>query len=480
MTLEEGLVAILAAVAAVLLFLGLAQALDTRPARSATRPRRPSGQRSTREMGPGELAAATRVPFQETQRRGFFPPPVARSSPVPLGFPPAEPRASQPDLPLAPAVSDVAEHVAPPSADSALEVLERAVALQEEGRHAEVVGAAAPLLEAGALAEHPEPSFIGASLWTVLGVSRHAMGDLEGAQRALDAAIDAAPDGVAEGCPEPITALAAEMARRLLAAADAISDAAGGRVAALRMAVLWLEWRIVAAPATEDVSALFDDARGALWDAYAAAGRELIRRREFARARAQVRQALDSADLPASRRSPLAEVAALSIVRQIGRLAATARGAETSESDALGALGRARALLAATSVDALTPARWHAANRRIWNGYTGLGRRLIGAFELEAALQPLFSALGLLALDPSLERKTRELLARTIERISDGAGERITRLLEVGDRDAAMRRWQDVRGIIQKARDQGLTPADLAPAFGRALQILERLEATEG
>ena len=171
------------------------------------------------------------------------------------------------------------------------------------------------------------------------------------------------------------------------------------RVAVLRMAVLWLEWRIVAAPATEEVSVLLDRAREALWDGYALAGRGLMRRRQFAQARELVRQALDSEDLPAARRAPLAELAARSIVRQIGRLVATARGTETPEADALDALERGREILTATSVDAVTPGRWHAANRRIWSGYMRLGRRDIVGFELEAALRPLFRALHLRDLD---------------------------------------------------------------------------------
>ena len=36
-----------------------------------------------------------------------------------------------------------------------------------------------------------------------------------------------------------------------------------------------------------------------------------------------------------------------------------------------------------------------------------------------------------------------------------------------------MQRWQDVRGIIQKARDQGLSHEELAQAFSRARQLLE-------
>jgi len=164
----------------------------------------------------------------------------------------------------------------------------------------------------------------------------------------------------------------------------------------------------------------------------------------------------------------------------MGRLVATARGTETSETEALDALERAREILASTSVDALTPGRWHAANRRIWSGYMRLGRRSIEAFELEAALRPLFRALHLRDLDLGLERRTRELLARTIERISDGAVETIGRLLESGSREAAMQRWQDVRGIIQKARDQGLSHEELAQAFSRARQLLEQIEATKG
>jgi tetratricopeptide (TPR) repeat protein len=392
-----------------------------------------------------------------------------------------ESRTSQPDLPLAPDAqpADAAAALAPPP-DPALDALERALALQQEGEHAHVIEAAVPHLEPGGPAEGAESSFVRAALWTLVGVARHALGDIEGAQGALDAAVRVAPDGVSEDCPQRIAVAAAPSARQLLAAADAMSATSGERVAVLRMAVLWLEWRIVAAPPTEEVSVLLDRAREALWDGYALAGRGLMRRRQFAQTRELVRQALDLEDLPAARRAPLAELAARCIVRQIGRLVATARGTETTDAAALDSLERAREILAASSVDAVTPGRWHSANRRIWNGYMRRGRRDIVAFDLEAALRPLFRALHLKDLDLGLERKTRELLARTIERISDGAGERIERLLEAGDRDAAMQRWQDVRGIIQKARDQGLSHEELAHAFGRARQMLEQIEAKKG
>lgn len=480
MTLEEGLVALLAGAAAILLFVGLAQALDARPARSTARPRRQSSVKPTTNAAPAPPEVPPRAPYTGPERRRSRRP-GSRPRLAPSTSPPAESRTSQPDLPLAPGAQPAVATAALPSpADPALDALERALVLQQDGQHSHVIEAAVPHLEAGGPAEGAEPSFIRAALWTVVGVSRHALGHIEGAQGALDAAVRAAPDGVSEGCPERIAAAAAGSARQLLAAADAMSATSGERVAVLRMAVLWLEWRIVAAPGTEEVSVLLDRAREALWDGYALAGRGLMRRRQFTRARELVRQALDSEDLPAARRAPLAELAARCIVHQIGRLVATARGTETTEADALDALDRAREILAASSVDAVTPGRWHGANRRIWNGYMRRGRRDIVAFELETALRPLFRALHLRDLDLGLERKTRELLARTIERISDGAGERIDRLLEAGDRDAAMQRWQEVRGIIQKARDQGLSHEELAHAFGRARELLEQIEATKG
>jgi len=380
------------------------------------------------------------------------------------------------DPPVAPSAPDLDPAVA---LDPAVEAVEHALARERAGQHAQAIEVAMPQLESAVDVDPDEPGFSRAALWALVGVSRHALGDVEGTQEALEAAVRAAPDGVSEGCPERIAAVAAPAAQRLLAAADRMSPTSAERVALLRMAVLWLEWRIVAAPATKEVSELLDKARETLWEGYALAGRGLLQRRQFARARRLVREALDSEDLPAVRRAPLVALAAQGVMRQIGRLVATARGTETPEPDALDALERAREILVATSVESIAPRRWHAANRRIWNGYMRLARRQIEGFELEEAVRPLLRALLIRDLDLGLERRTRELLARTIERIADRAGESIGRLLKAGDREAAMQRWQDVRGLIQKARDQGMSHEELAQAFSRARQMLEQIEAVK-
>ena len=502
MTLEEGLIALLAMVAGILLFVGLAQALDARPPRRRRR-RSVSGADASATLAPAPptpvvTELAPRAPYTGPERRRS-PRPGSRQRvraaapevPPPFAPAPVETAAPQPatELSVPTEETPLVQVSAPPPplpiplaslpSDPAAVAVELALTLQGEGRHSEVVGTALAQLGSPAGSEVYETPFSRASLWALVGVSRHALGDAEGTQKALEAAVREAPNGVAEGCPERITAVAVDGARQLLGAADSMSRASMERVAFLRMSVLWLEWRIVASPATEEISVVLDKAREALWEGYVLAGRGLMQRRQFAAARSLVRQALESDDLPVSRRAPLTSLAAQGVVRQIGRLVATARGTATPEPEALDALERAREILAATSAESIAPPRWHASNQRIWNGYMRLARRQIESFELEAAVRPLLRALHLRDLELGLERRTRELLVRTIERIADRAGETIGRLLKGGDREAAMQRWQDVRGLIQKARDQGVSHEELAQAFNRARQMLEQIEAVK-
>ncbi len=463
MTLEEGLVVVLALVAGTLLFIGLAQALEARPA--PARPRRRIEPPRPRLPEPPPRPPYT-GPERRRSARGRRPapsPPTPSIAPSPASGESASggmaAGATQPDLPLGQALST--------AEDPVVEAVDTCFALYQEGQHAAVFDAAGPhLVERASGTEMGESSFTRAALWTVVGLSRHAVGDVDGARAALDRAVREAPDGAAEGCPQRIALLAAPAARRLLATSEAMDPTAVERLAVLRVAVLWLEWRIVAAPATEEVSELLDRGREALWDGYGVVARAMVRRKRFADSRALVRRALDSEDLPGARRATLGDL----------RLAARARGTATPEPQALDSLERARELLAGAPPDSLGPARWHAANRRIWRGYARLAQRHIEAFELEAALPPLFRALHLRDLDLGLDRQTRELLARSIERVTDKAGETISRLLKEGNRQAAMERWQDVRSLIQKARDQGLSHEQLAVAFARARQMLEQIE----
>src|SRR5215475_8269606 len=198
-TLEEGLIALLAAVAGILLFVGLAQALDARPPRRRRRRAVPRPEASATTSTPStsmvaELAAP-RIPYAGPERRRSprpgsrartsaapsvaSPPPELVQTPVPgpaaVSAPMEEPppahvspkavrpvHASAPDLPPSTAVSQ--------SSGPAVTVVERVLALQSEGQHAEVLATAAAHLESSPGSEMYETSsFSRAALWALVG-----------------------------------------------------------------------------------------------------------------------------------------------------------------------------------------------------------------------------------------------------------------------------------------------------------------------
>ena len=219
MTLEEGLVALLAAVAGILLFIGLAQALDTRP---AARPRRPAGpkraapQPAAAPVTPVATELPPRAPYTGPERRRSARP-GSRPRRTVLQVPPAPappldngqrdlPVADRPPSEGAPAIPPVPEFLPASELDPAIDAIERALALQREEQHGEIIETAAPHLGPGAGSGADNPSFSRAALWALVGISRHALGDVEGTQEALEAATREAPEGVSEGCPDRIAA----------------------------------------------------------------------------------------------------------------------------------------------------------------------------------------------------------------------------------------------------------------------------------
>src|SRR5215471_20461506 len=194
-TLEEGLIALLAAAAGILLFVGLAQALDARPPRRRRRRVVPRPEASATTASPStpmvtELAAP-RIPYTGPERRrSLRPGSRARARPAPaVASPPPGPVESP--APEAAAVSAPMEeppsiHVsagaAPPvdasapaplpslavsqSLDPAVMAVERVLARQREGQHAEALEAAAAHLESAPGSElYETSSFARAALW---------------------------------------------------------------------------------------------------------------------------------------------------------------------------------------------------------------------------------------------------------------------------------------------------------------------------
>src|SRR5262245_30927936 len=160
-TLEEGLVALLAAAAGILLFVGLAQALESRQPRRRRRVvNRPRAEVITSpELGTSVVTELPpRAPYTGPERRRAprsgsrtrprAPAPASSAPPDVIEATPAARPAPSP-VPLEPSADAPAEAVAIPAMvfDPAVEVVERVLALQQTGQHAEVVEAVVPRLE---------------------------------------------------------------------------------------------------------------------------------------------------------------------------------------------------------------------------------------------------------------------------------------------------------------------------------------------
>src|SRR5262249_61600771 len=150
-----------------------------------------AGPERRRSLRPGPRARARAAPSVAS------PPPVETSTPGPAAVsePMEKPSPVHVSAEAAPPVHASAAAPSPSTALSqssgpAVTAIERVLALQREGQHAEVLEAAAPHLESSPGSEMYETSsFSRAALWALVGVSRHALGDVEGTQEAVEAAV---------------------------------------------------------------------------------------------------------------------------------------------------------------------------------------------------------------------------------------------------------------------------------------------------
>jgi tetratricopeptide (TPR) repeat protein len=347
-------------------------------------------------------------------------------------------------------------------------------------RYEEVVARAEPLLgrQAGAPpSEHVAREL--AALWSLTGLARQGLGDEHGARAAFEAAIRAAPAAEQPTYRQHLVALALAVGRRLIRRADAMADPACEEgVAALRHAVLWLRQGLDAAPGDEDLAACLAGGQRQLWDAYEQLAAKLIHRQEFPGARRLIREALGDDALPAERRDGFGELLLTTFSGEVGRLTALAVRAmqDEREPEALASLGRAETLLRSIPADALAPARRAEVNRRLWWGYTKLALRRVEGGEWEAALDPLFRALGFADVDADRLAETRAALLRAVTAVSDARSAAIDRLRRAGRRDDAVRETEGLRRLLDEAVEAGLSPEALSAPLAEAQRLSGELE----
>jgi hypothetical protein len=279
LTVEEALVALLATAAGILLFLGLAQALDSRrPRRAGSRRRREDGWRR-RARGAGQVTTTPTLLLERSRASAKGSCVDPHTDTASLGVRPAVTPVDSPPLlqstaPIAEilheesAQSEVRSTEGPAtvraSRDADVTLVEACAGLYLAGKHADVLLAAEPRLGRRDDRGSTGCSSAVTGLWSLAALSRQALGDETAARVAFAAALRELQETVVEGCSPRLAAMSVPLARRLLEVAEQSPEASEVRMMAPRLAVFWVRWRLVAAPDDYGTQALLEAARGAL------------------------------------------------------------------------------------------------------------------------------------------------------------------------------------------------------------------------
>ncbi len=379
-------------------------------------------------------------------------------------------------------IREGAEVARPPEAELPLE---QCRFLYEGGHYREVIAAAEPALQRAL----GEPSEVGprahevAGLWGLLGLSRQALGDEEGARSAFEEAIHAAPEADRATYQQQLAALARSVSRRLLARAEEIGEGAGEeRIGVLRQAMLWLGQGLTEAPGDGELSSALERARRGLRGSYVETATALIQRQEFRRARRLIRDALADEELPAEGRANLNGLLSQTFIGEIGQLSASAIRAleDEREGEALTFLQRAEEILTSVPPESLTSKRRDEVNRRLWWGYTKLGMGRVEAGEHEDAIEPLFHALRIGETSSERQQETREAIVRALLGVAEGQAPIIGQLVKDGKRSAAVEAGERLKAVIRESLELGLSQQELSPVIAKARRALEPIDQGTG
>ena len=356
-------------------------------------------------------------------------------------------------------------------------VVEICFALYQAQRFSDVIDRAADALTAGPDGRPLTDPQEKAALWSIVALARQALGEDTSARTALENAIAAAPDGDRPTYQRQLASLAESVAQGLLAEAQRQGSPDGDDALGLmRSAVAWLERGMAAVPDDPRVADLLDSARAVLWPAWERTVMTLAQRQDFRAARRLLREALAEPSFPAARSETFKELFSGTFSGEIGQLTAQAIRSmqEARESDALASLQRAETLLDTLNSEALPPARREEVDRRLWWGYNKLGTRRVEAGEHEAALEPLFHALGY-NVGPGRRQETISLLVRALDGVADARALAVRELADTGDREAALVQCDKLWALLRSATEMGPTQTELAPTFAKVQRLFESL-----
>ena len=501
---QELILAVVAAVAGIFLVAGIAQALAPPPRRRRRRRRRTARVPANRRRGEPspesrlrETPASAESSLSRRRSARLFTPRSRPAAPeVPLDAPsaPAEPTpppataaaSVPPPTEIAPSPVQPAEVPRPTPRPREVELpVAQCQTLFEGRQYHGVISTAEPALQRAlgeASGSGPRADEV-AGLWSLLALSREALGDEEGARSAFEEAIHTAPESERPGYQQQLAALASSVGRRLLTRAEQITETAGEeRIATFRQAIVWLHQGLAEMPGDGELSSALDRARRGLWSAYGQTVSALSQRQEFHRARRLIRDALSEEEFPGDRRAHFNEVLSVTFSGEIGQLTASAIRAleDEREGEALTFLQRAEGVLNSVPPEALTSKRREEVNRRIWWGYTKLGMQRVEAGEHEGAIEPLFHALRIGEINPERQQETREATARALAGVAEARATVISQLVKDGKRSDAMEEGERLKSLLRESLDLGLRQQELSPAFQKARRAMGLIEKGPG
>jgi tetratricopeptide (TPR) repeat protein len=317
--------------------------------------------------------------------------------------------------------------------------LEKCLALYRSGQDRELISVAEPPLQSDSAGSgEPTPGL--AALWSLVGLSRQALHDEEGARAAFEAASHGAPEA-----DKPIY-------RRYLATLTSASqDSVGDEQPAdtLRRAVLWVVYGHIV--------------------------NVLVQRQGFQSARRLIWEALADEELPADRREVLMELLHTTYTGEIDQL--TTHALRTLQGDqereALISLRRAEGLLSTIPEEALTPERQEEVTRHLWWGYAKLGLGRVEAGEFEYALEPLFHALRIGSRDRERQQEVRAALVHALEAVADSQTALIAQFVKDGKHELAVAEAERLLALINEGIELGLSEEELAPTLTKMRRAVE-------
>jgi len=354
-------------------------------------------------------------------------------------------------------------------------LVERCFALYQDKRFGEALAVGEQALGRLGSEARATPTRETAALWSVVGLAKQALGDDDGAHAAFESSIDAAPETERATYRRHLASLALDAAQSRLAQARGhdIDD----RMSMIRAAIAWTERGLAAVVSDTALTDMRETAHDALWQAYEQAATALLQRQEYPRARQILRDALDDPRIPAARAASFRGLLSGTFGGEIGQLTAQAilSMQDGRESEALGALQRAEALLETIPADSLPPTRRDEVDQRLWWGYAELGSRRLDAGDYEDALDPLVHALRFTSIGAERQGETRAAVVRALEGIAALRALSIRRLAEAGSRDEAIVAAGELQGLLKRGVEMGLSEDELAAALARVRRLCEEL-----